>query len=63
MYVRKQSLFQRPSCWMSQRGNPAAAAVVAAPIRNEWLDTGLLVGNAVFIILLSRLRVRYVPSE
>ena len=42
MYTRKQSLFQRPSCWMSHRGNPAAAAVVAAPIRNECDDTGAL---------------------
>ena len=40
MYVRKHSLLHRPNCWMSHRGNPAAAAVVAAPILSECDDTG-----------------------
>ena len=58
--MRKQSLVQRPSCWMSQRGSPAAAAVVAAPILREWDDTGDLgsLGMALFSSELRRRRVR-----
>ena len=35
MYRRKQSLDQRPSAWISHLGQPAAAAVEAAPMRRE----------------------------
>ena len=46
---------------MSQPGKPAAAAVDAAPIRNERLDVGVL-GNASFRMWLRRRLVRNVPS-
>ena len=63
--MRKQSLFQRPNFWMSQRGKPEAAAVEAAPILNECVENGFCcVGdNASCRILLSRRRVRKVLSE
>ena len=35
MYARKQSLDHRPSACISHFGQPAAAAVEAAPIRSE----------------------------
>ena len=64
-YVLKQSLFQRPSCWMSHRGRPAAAAVVAAPIRNECVEIGarLVEGSAKLRIVVSLRLVRNVPSK
>ena len=64
IYVLKQSLFHRPSCCMSQRGNPAAAAVVAAPSLSEWLDTVCFgkCGNAIFSKSLHLFLVKYVPS-
>ena len=64
-YMRKQSLFQRPNCCISQRGNPAAAAVVAAPIRKECVDIGdeLQDGKAWLRMVVSRRRVRNVPLE
>ena len=36
MYLRKQSLDQRPMLCMRYFGYPIAAAVDAAPMRNEW---------------------------
>ena len=36
IYSRKQSLDQRPKACMSHFGQPAAAAVEAAPMRREW---------------------------
>ena len=35
MYALKQSLDQRPKAWISHLGQPAAAAVDAAPILSE----------------------------
>ena len=64
MYVRKQSLDHRPICWISQRGSPAAAAVVAAPMRNECVDVlpSFPGGRACRSKLFSRRAVRNVPS-
>ena len=36
MYLNTQSLCQRPMARICHSGTPAAAAVVAAPMRNEW---------------------------
>ena len=38
MYLRKQSLDQRPMLWMRYLGTPMAAAVDAAPMRSECED-------------------------
>ena len=65
MYILKQSLVHLPSCCMSQRGNPAEAAVDAAPIRREGVDTGAAKeeGMALFSRQLTRRRVSSVLSE
>ena len=36
MQHRKDSLLQRPSVWIVDSATPLAAAVLAAPMRNEW---------------------------
>ena len=61
MYLRKQSLAQRPMLWMRYLGTPMAAAVDAAPIRSEWEDM-----LAVPFVVSCKIRftsdlVRYVP--
>ena len=38
MYLRKQSLDQRPILWIRYFGHPIAAAVDAAPMRSECDD-------------------------
>ena len=50
---------------MSHRGRPAAAAVVAAPIRNECVEIGarLVEGSAKLRIVVSLRLVRNVPSK
>ena len=61
MYLRKQSLDQRPMSCMRYLGQPIAAAVDAAPMRKEWeeiLTSPLVVSLR---MLLRSLRVRKVP--
>ena len=60
VYNLKQSLFHRPSCCITCVGAPDAAAVVAAPKRNECVDIGSVIGdgNASFGSALSLRLVR-----
>ena len=39
MYLRKQSDAHLPRVWIVESGLPLAAAVVAAPILNEWPES------------------------
>ena len=64
MYVRKLSLFHLPICCMSHLGHPPLAAAVAAPIRKECEDMGVMAdwGRMFLRRVFNRLLVRYVLS-
>ena len=61
MYLRKQSLDHRPMPWMRYLGQPIAAAVDAAPIRNEWEDMLAAPSDVSRRILFMSFRVKNEP--
>ena len=62
MYLRKQSLDQRPIPWISYLGHPMAAAVEAAPMRKEWEEMFAAPFVVSFRILFMCVLVRYLPD-
>ena len=63
MYSRKQLLVHLPRAWISHLGWPAAAAVDAAPILNEWEDMFWVPGGLIRARTAARPDlVRYRPS-
>ena len=56
-------MFQCPRAWISHLGNPAAAAVVAAPILNECDDMFVMCGGFILFMAADRFDlVRNRPS-